>query len=144
MAFPTISMQVAGEDGACDPLASPPPHFHHHSGDTQCLRSYAESTRDHHVRPMFEDIPLRAAVLRNGQNVMVFSPSEVGRLSTPFTWSLVGKFESLQASLMKIRITMKRVRSFSQEFFVAAIDDHHVIIRFQNRSDFVNAYIKKD
>ena len=75
---------------------------------------------------------------------MVFTPDEVGKLSSPFSWSLVGKFASSRPTLMQIRLTLKRVRRFSQGFFIGAIDDHHVIIRFQNREDFVDAYIKKD
>ena len=74
----------------------------------------------------------------------MFTLADVGKHSSPFSWSFVGKFVSKRPSLMQIRITLKRVRSFSQEFFVGVIDNHHVIIRFQNRVDFVNAYIKND
>ena len=126
-----------------DPLASPP-HYQSGTGVQVQPKSFATATRENYVKPVFEDIPLRNAVLQNGKQVMVFSPTEVGKLSSPFSWSLVGKFVSRRPSLMQIKLTLKRVCTFSQEFFVGAIDDHHVIIRFQNRDDFVNAYIKQD
>ena len=141
--FPSISMQGIESEHDGDPLASPP-HYQIRAGDILKPRSFAATTREHHVKPEFEDIPLRNPVLQNGKQVMVFSPTEVGKLSRPFSWSLVGNFGSRRPTLMQIRLTLKRVRSFSQYFFVGAIDDNHVIIRFQNRGDFVNAYIKKE
>ena len=80
----------------------------------------------------------------NGRRLIVFTPTEVGKLSAPFSWSLVGKFSSSRPTLMQIRQTMKRVRSFNQDFIVGAIDQFHVIIHFQSCMDFVSAYIKKE
>ena len=127
--FPSISMEVKESDVGCDPLASPP-NYHSKPRVAQHPKSFAATTRASHVQPLFEDIPLKTPVVMEGKRVVVFSPDEVGKLSSPFSWSLVGKFESGRPSLMQIQMTLKRVRTFSQEFFVGAIDDHHVIIQF--------------
>ena len=93
---------------------------------------------------MFDEIPKRDPVQFEGKSIMVFSPEEVGKLSTPFAWMLVGKFVSSRPTLMQIWNTMRHVRSFCRDFFVSAVDAQYVFIRFQCRDDFIKAYIKRD
>ena len=96
------------------------------------------------MRPVFGEIPLRDPVQVDGKAMVVFSPSEVGTLSAPFAWTLIGKFAMSRPTLMQIWNTLKRVRSFSKEISVSAIDSQYVFIRFQCREDFVKAYIKRE
>ena len=96
------------------------------------------------MRPVFGEIPLRDPVQVDGKAMVVFSPFEVGTLSAPFAWTLIGKFAMSRPTLMQIWNTLKRVRSFSKEISVSAIDSQYVFIRFQCREDFVKAYIKRE
>ena len=49
---------------------------------------------------MFDEIAMRDPVQVDGKSMMVFSPKEVGKLSTPFAWNLVGKFAAARPTLM--------------------------------------------
>ena len=69
--YPSISMQENESEFEGDPLASPP-HYQCGSGVRVQPKSFAAITRENYVKPVFEDIPLRNAVLQNGKQVMVF------------------------------------------------------------------------
>ena len=93
--LPNITMSDEHE-----PLSSPP-SYHNPWGQRPIVpKSFAEITRETHVRPVFDEIPKRDPVQIEGKTMMVFSPEEVGKLSSPFAWMLVGRFASSRPTLM--------------------------------------------
>ena len=127
-----------------EPLSSPPSFHNLWAGGKSAPKSFAMITRESHVRPMFDEIAMRDPVQVDGKSMMVFSPMEVGKLSAPFAWTLVGKFAAARPTLMQIWNIMRRVRNFSKGICVSAVDQQYVFIRFHCREDFVKAYIKRD
>ena len=105
-------MQVQGSMSAGDPLASP---LHYHGKFVPPLRakSFAASTHDQHVQPLFEDILLRSSVLKQGKQVMVFTLEEVGKLSSTFfmefVWQVCFSLPFFDADSCDI----EKVRNFS-------------------------------